>query len=287
MNTKKNVPSTTESPKDITTPASPTPAPSIISIEDDFRINEIPNSTHFNVDYKYSFVLVANNKKKASVNSSNAPAMSKESDKSLGGDNETVTERDLIAVLNATTTPTNVTNILEKVTPGYDFLTEQPETKTNSEEMDGSTSDPDVDYENEINNIIESRSKRHKGKSKVIKDNHATVTYKPDSWTVPSATVTTEISGSLGAPPSPTTQGETSRTDKQTPAQNNSTASNHLSTFTTANISQDLFAELNSTSNSSLLNSVAENNGTEPLLNGSSPIYWIVGNWSEVRIKFC
>ncbi|XP_040194028.1 A disintegrin and metalloproteinase with thrombospondin motifs 12 [Rana temporaria] len=281
MNTKKNVPSTTESPKDITTPASPTQAPSIVSIEDDFRINEIPNSTHFNVDYKYSFVLVANNKKKARVNSSNAPAMSKESDKSLGGDNETVTERDLIAVLNATTTPTNVTNILEKVTPGYDFLTEQPETKTNSEEMDGSTSDPDVDYENEINNIIESRSKRHKGKSKVIKDNHATVTYKPDSWTVPAATVTTEISGSLGAPPSPTTQGETSRTDKQTPAQNNSTISNHLPTFTTANISQDLFAELNSTSNSSLLNSVAENNGTEPLLNGSSPIYWIVGNWSE------
>nr|DBA23646.1 TPA: hypothetical protein GDO54_014538 [Pyxicephalus adspersus] len=280
MKTKEKVSSTTETPT--TAPFTPTQVPSIISIEDDFRINEIPNSTHFNVDYKYNYVLVANNKKRSKGNSTNVPAMSTNSDER--GGNETVTERDLTTIVTATVPAANATYVLEKVTPSYDFLTEQPETKTNIKETDVPTLGPDIDYENDMNNIIESRSKRHKGKSKVIEDNNTTVTQKPESSTMLYANFTTEISRSLNTTPTPifvTTQGEASQTEIQTPAHNNSTVSNHLPTSTMSTISQDLFPELNRTSNSSLLNSLEENNGTEPSINGSSLIYWIVGNWSE------
>ncbi|XP_068107345.1 A disintegrin and metalloproteinase with thrombospondin motifs 12 isoform X2 [Hyperolius riggenbachi] len=281
---------TTEAPKDLTTASTartPTEAPSIISIEEDFRINEIPNSTHFNVDYKYHFVLVANNKKKSRNNSTNIPEVSKEPDESLSKANESVTERDFNQVFNVTSAPSNTTYSLVEATPGYDFLTEPPETQTDSEEEEGeaSTAEPDVEYETEINNMIESRSKRHKGRSKVIEDNHATVTFKPQSSTQPSLIFTTDISGTAGTPTAAnfgSTQGDNSLMDKHGETQEDIKPTNAMQLPAPLNnSSQDIFPEINSTFNSSLLHLTVGVNSTEAPQNRSTPIYWIVGNWSE------
>ncbi|XP_063816638.1 A disintegrin and metalloproteinase with thrombospondin motifs 12 [Pseudophryne corroboree] len=279
---KKNprFPLTTKIPKEIhSTPSTLTRLPSVNSIEDDFQIYDIPNSTHFNVIYKYNFALVANNKKKVSVNSTRLPAVQQELNESLRTDNENVTERNFDLVANTTST-SNATHIPVNVTPRYDFPTQQPETQTNSEDTEVPTGQPDSYYDTEINDIIEARSKRHKGKSKVIQDNFGTVPYQPESSTLPSVLVATVTLGSIRTesvtnfviPSENTYQEDNKEQDPELP---------DLLPTPITNISQMFSPELNTTSKSSLSSSLAGENVTESTFNKSSTIFWKVGNWSE------
>ncbi|KAM9331023.1 A disintegrin and metalloproteinase with thrombospondin motifs 12 [Gastrophryne carolinensis] len=241
------------------TPISPTVSTSMISIEDDFRINEIPNSTHFNVDHKYHYVLVANNRKKSKGDSLKNHATSKEFDENLRKVNESVREKN--KDLKTTTTSPLTPSTQYVATPGYDFLTEKPETQTDRHKTQRPTTEPDNDYDNDLNNIIESRSKRHKGRTKVIEDNHTTVTRTPEPSTrhLPVATTETpQIS-----------------TDALPDVDYESTQGN-----TSLSVLHELTPELDSSANFDHLPTV-DSDGTEPSLNWSSPIYWIVGNWSE------
>ncbi|MEE6520923.1 hypothetical protein FKM82_018899, partial [Ascaphus truei] len=184
---KNRLLSTTKRPGSVTSPASSfILSPTMKSIKDDFQINDIPNSTHFNVDYKYNFVLVENNKRKVSVNATSlTPTVSnEEGEHHLKNEILNVTERDLQTVLTTTHSP-------EEITPRYDFLTEPPEAEPED------IGDPDSYYDTEINSIIESRGTRHKGRSNMTRNNQTTIVYQAETSTQPSNIVITEIAETL------------------------------------------------------------------------------------------
>ncbi|KAG8540263.1 hypothetical protein GDO81_019639, partial [Engystomops pustulosus] len=203
----KHLPSSTKAPEDIveTTPIS-TPAsqlPPLNSIEDDFQVYDIPNSTHFNVVYKYNFVLVSNNKKKGSGNLTKMTPNAKEVNETLNVSTDNVTQSDLDLVYNVTNFPPNSTTKVPKITPRYDFLTQEPETRMDFEESDAPTEEPDIYYDAENNNIIESRSKRHKGRLKVHQENQTSTIDRPESSTPIMFTTETSRAHSLVTTDSP------------------------------------------------------------------------------------
>ncbi|XP_075703708.1 A disintegrin and metalloproteinase with thrombospondin motifs 12 [Rhinoderma darwinii] len=279
-----SVPSSTKAPKKSleTTETSTTASqfPSVNSVEDDFQIYNIPNSTHFNVVYKYNFVLVSSNKKKVSANLTKDPSNNKEFNESLIIKNENVTQRDIHMVFNATSSPPNSTQV-PYVTPRYDFLTQDPETQTDFEDSVLPTGEPDIYYDAENNNIIESRSKRHKGRVKVHQENHTTVTDHTELSTP--VTIITEISRSpipvsiIESSPESSSYEDFNEQDPEVIdlANHDQLPSPGL------NISQDLSPDINKMYNRSILNTTASKNNTETSRNKTSPIYWIVGNWSE------
>ncbi|XP_056401344.1 A disintegrin and metalloproteinase with thrombospondin motifs 12 isoform X1 [Hyla sarda] len=274
---KPSFPSPTKAPKEsveITssfTTASKLPA--VNSIEDEFQIYDIPNSTHFNVVHKYNFVLVSSNKKKISANlTKSLPNLKKANESLIIGNESLTTQRDLDLVFNATSSPPNATQF-QSVTPSYDFLT-QSETRTDTRETAVPTEDPDIHYDAENNNIIESRSKRHKGRVKVPQENHMTATDHPQSSTP--VMFTTEISRllRLGATPESSTEN-TSYEDiiEQDPELIDLANHDHLP-VPGLNISQEPSLD-------NILNSTESGNFTEPSENQTSGVHWIVGNWSE------
>ncbi|XP_044132344.1 A disintegrin and metalloproteinase with thrombospondin motifs 12 isoform X2 [Bufo gargarizans] len=263
-----------------TTPASAITSqlPPVNSLEDDFQIYDIPNSTHFNVVYKYNFVLVSSNRKKVGANVTKIPPSPKELNESVIITNDNVTQRGLDLVFNATSSPPNPT--LE-VTPRYDFLTQEPETQTHFEESDGPTEEPDIYYDAENDNIIESRSKRHKGKVKVHQENHTTTTDQPQSSTL--VMVSTEFSSS----PSPVATTESlpesssyEDFNEQDPEMIDLANHDQLPT-PSLNTSHEVSPDINMSYNQSILNSTTSGNITESSENKTSPVYWIVGDWSE------
>lgn len=280
-------PSSTKAPKkSVETPPTLTtasPLPSVNSIEDDFKIYDIPNSTHFNVVSKYNFVLVSSNKKKVNANLTTISSNPKEVNESLIINNDNVTQRDLDLVFNATSSPPNPTEVPD-VSPRYDFLTQEPGTQTDFEESDMPTEEPDIYYDAENNNIIESRSKRHKGRVKVHEKNHTIATDHPQSSTP--VMFTTEISRSLS--PKATTESS-SESSTYEDFNEHDPELIHMVNYDplpapTLNISQEWSPDINKTYHRSILNSTASGNITESSKNKTSPIYWIVGDWSEVRI---
>ncbi|XP_066458569.1 A disintegrin and metalloproteinase with thrombospondin motifs 12 isoform X2 [Eleutherodactylus coqui] len=274
-------PSSTKSPKQSvdTTPTSTTasPLPSLNSLEDDFQIYDIPNSTHFNVVYKYNFVLVSSNKKKVNTNGTKIAAISKEVNASLVLNNGNITQSDLDLVFNATSSPPNSTQVSE-VTPSYDFLTQEPGSQTDFEGSGMPTEEPDIYYDAE-NDIIESRSKRYKGKVKVDQENQTATIDHPQSSTP--MMVTTEISRSLS--PMATTESSPENTSyedliEQDPELIDLVNHDHLLPVP-VDISQEFSPGINKSYISSILNSIASQNTTYE--NKTDPIYWIVGDWSE------
>ncbi|XP_077137963.1 A disintegrin and metalloproteinase with thrombospondin motifs 12 [Ranitomeya variabilis] len=280
---KKNprFPSATKAPKQSaeTTPPSTTasPLPPANSIEEDFQIYDIPNSTRFNVVYKYNFVLVSSNKKKVATNSTEVSPNPKEVNETLVTNNENVTQGDLGLFFNATSSPPNCTRMPD-VTPRYDYLTQEPDTQKDFESSDVPTEEPDIYYDAESNNIIESRSKRHKGRVKVHPENH---TIHPQSSSP--VMITTESSRPLNLPPttgSPPENTTYEDWDEQDPEVVD--IANHDQLPAPGhNISQEVSPDIEKTQNSSILNDTASDNTTEPSGNRTDTIYWIVGDWSE------
>ncbi|KAM3939316.1 A disintegrin and metalloproteinase with thrombospondin motifs 12 [Leptodactylus fuscus] len=262
--------SSTKAPNVETTPMSTTASqlPSVNSIEDDFQVSDIPNSTHFNLVYKYNFVLVSSNKKKGSTNLTKVPPTSKEFNESLIVSNDNVTQIDLDLVFNVTNSPPNPTQVPD-VTPRYDFLTQEPETQTDTTESDLQTEEPDIYYDIENNNIIESRSKRHKGRVKVHQENHTT-DHPETSTTV---MVMTEMSSSLSpmetteSPPESTSPEDLSEQDPEL--------------IDLANHDQSPLPDLSMNETYNILNSTAIENNTGSSGNKTRPVHWIVGDWSE------
>ncbi|CAH2296534.1 A disintegrin and metallo ase with thrombospondin motifs 12 [Pelobates cultripes] len=251
-------------------------SPAVNSIKEHFQINEIPNSTHFNVDYKYDFVLVENNKKKTILNSTKLiPTVSTETSPSTEVENKT--ENYSSTILTTTRKP-------ENITLGYDFITEQSETQTDPEEMTVSTNNPDRNDDSDFNSIIESRSKRHKGKSVMIQDNQSTITYQTESSTPASNLVTTKIPQTFNIKVFVSVieleQNATiTENNLDDPIVKDSEEKDHVQA-TNTNISVDTSKKLNS-SYIVLLNPEAHINITDIVFSMSNTISWITGNWSE------
>ncbi|KAM4808990.1 A disintegrin and metalloproteinase with thrombospondin motifs 12 [Rhinophrynus dorsalis] len=258
-------------------------SPTVRSIKEDFQINDIPNSTHFNIDYKYNFVLVENNKKKVHANSTSLtpPVFNKNVEHNIDSTVINVTETSLNTTFTITTRPVDITS-------KYNASTEQPEGQTGSKESGESTEKPDSNYDDtDMNEIIESRSKRHKGKSNILHDHPRTMVYQNESPTQSSKLFTTETPQKLN------TEANMSITETIISEKNftNNTANRNSSVLkesvkpdhllVTTNISEDSSRKESNTTNNSLLNSVQYENVTELPLNLSKSIYWIVGNWSE------
>ncbi|XP_053304114.1 A disintegrin and metalloproteinase with thrombospondin motifs 12 [Spea bombifrons] len=265
----------TKIPKSLTTSAPKMILPPVVnSIKEDFQINDIPNSTHFNVDYKYNFVLVENNKRK--INSTKpVPTVSTGGEHYGETDMENKTENYFLSTTTA---------IPQNITSANDFLTEEPETQTASEEING-PDDETNSYGDTENSIIESRSKRHKGRANVIQYNQSTITYPSESPTPNSNLVTTESPQTFNIKVFislvGTEQNATlSEKNLASPAANTSEELDNLQ-VTIVNISEDSSKKLNNTTLGGLLNSAPHINITDLVFNVSEKVYWIIGNWSE------
>uniref|UniRef100_A0A8C5LHH5 A disintegrin and metalloproteinase with thrombospondin motifs 12 n=2 Tax=Leptobrachium leishanense TaxID=445787 RepID=A0A8C5LHH5_9ANUR len=261
------------------TPTAPTMmlTPAVNSIKEHFQINEIPNSTHFNVDYKYDFVLVENNKKKSIMNSTKPiPTVSTDTSPKIEILNKT--ENDMSTGSVTTENPENMTS-------SYDFITEL-ETQTDSKEMNATaTTKPDNNYDTEMNFIIESRSKRHKGKSIMLQDNQSTEAYQSAIPTQASDLVTRQIPQTFNIKViEPVIESEQNATTSEKNASDSavqvSGEQDNLQD-TNINISTDSSENLNNTTYTSILNSVNQTNTTGVISNMSDTVYWITGDWTE------
>ncbi|KAM8961416.1 A disintegrin and metalloproteinase with thrombospondin motifs 12 [Pelodytes ibericus] len=252
-------------------------SPAVNSIKEDFQLIDIPNSTHFNVNYKYDFVLVENNRKKVGSNSTKPiPTLSTgvKHDVEVGNG----TENNIPTVFTTTEKP-------DQITSGYDFLTEEPVTQTKTEEKNMPTSHPDSYNDTEINSIIESRSKRHKGNSNIIKGNQSTIINQTESQTPASELITAEIPQTFKIKVYVSVV-ETERNASITgnnlddPAVNATEKPENLQTAAVNNTG-DSSKNVSNISDSGPVNSVADTNLTGFVFNMSNHVYWIIGNWSE------
>ncbi|XP_053557160.1 A disintegrin and metalloproteinase with thrombospondin motifs 12 [Bombina bombina] len=274
---KKTIRPSTKTPSLRTSTIFPsTLPPSIHSIRDDFQLNDIPNSTHFNVDYKYNFVLVENNRRKVGVNSSRSiPVISNEdTEQNLKAEIINVTEKDIQTGFTTTNKP-------EEITPTYNFLTTLSDFVF--EDIGISTATPENDFDTDSNSIIESRSKRHKGLSKTIQNNFNTVIYNNASPTQASGVVTTEKAGTLyneyNISVTETVIEEQNSTNKESNEYDITFKKMNDLQATNSNVSKESFKNLYNKSD--LLNVMEYINATEVPLNLSQSSYWIVGDWSE------
>ncbi|XP_018122012.1 A disintegrin and metalloproteinase with thrombospondin motifs 12 isoform X2 [Xenopus laevis] len=273
-NKNQRVQSTTRSPKVFMSASStPSSSPSVRSIKEDFQINEIPNSTHFNIDYKYDFVLVENNKKKVQLNATSLiPSISNKT-KGDNMENDTVTEKDSHPIFTTTHPP-------EELTSRYEFLTKQPETQTKLGKNRVSTAIPDNDYDTAINFIIESRSKRHKGKMNQKQNNSDTYLNETESPNNSSIVINTTPLRIYNTVTTSETNSTRNNKDWQDVAPTAS-AEPYFLRVTTSNTPENSTWKLHNASNRDHLNSTHYGNGTGLNFNVSKEVYWIVGNWSE------
>ncbi|KAM4707185.1 A disintegrin and metalloproteinase with thrombospondin motifs 12 [Discoglossus pictus] len=268
---------TTKPPLLGTSTTSSSTSPSVNSIREDFQINDIPNSTHFNIDYKYNFVLVENNKKKVSMNSTTLTAISnKDVDDNLKMDNLNATENDNQTVFSTTYKP-------EETPPVYTVPTTQTsQTEVVTEDPNISTVTPDSDYDVDFNSIIESRSKRHKGITNNMQKNQNTILFDNVSPTPHSNTFKPQKPGTLNIEfnVSITEIAEKNITSHKYDMALNASGKPVDLNDTNINISEDLYMEVENTSVSDFLNPMHYINVSGPS-NISQTTYWAVGNWSE------
>ncbi|KAG8456748.1 hypothetical protein GDO86_002507 [Hymenochirus boettgeri] len=261
--TKNHKVRTTRMPKVFSsTWSTPSLSPGAKSIKDDFQVNEIPNSTHFNIDYKYDFVLVENNKKKVNFNATSIKSPFPKERENQGN----VTERDTHIALTTTQRP-------QESTSSYEPMTKQPGTRS-------STLDPDSSYNTDLNFIIESRSKRHKGRTNL--NLLGTLLYPTESPTHSTITMNTMFSRTFNMTNISGTESNSSRSSRleERDMVPTSSAETHFPPATTINISENS-TWLNDTPSTVPIHSSLEENVTGLPFNISSNIYWIAGNWSE------
>eukprot|EP00079_Xenopus_tropicalis_P032548 XP_017946319.1 PREDICTED: A disintegrin and metalloproteinase with thrombospondin motifs 12 [Xenopus tropicalis] len=252
-------------------------SPSVKSIKEDFQINEIPNSTHFNIDYKYNFVLVENNKRKVHVNATSiSPSVSNRTKVgNMETGTESIAEKDSPPIFTTTRRP-------EEVTSKYQLLTEQPQSQTESGNMRGSTVDPNGDYDTDINFIIESRSKRHKGKTNQNQNHPGTNLNQTESPTNSSILINQTLLSTYNTVSISNTEGNSTRNNQDwRDVAPTASAQPSFLQVTTSNTPENSTWKVNNASNRYLLNYTHYENGTGLNFNVSKEVYWIVGNWSE------